>query len=260
MRHKFPSPMPRDHMLARAGVMLVVTAALLAAVTTAAARSARASVAPAIPVASTATATTYYISIGDSYAAGNQPIASANAGTDTNGFAYQVVGLAAAKGDHFTLENFACDGATTETLLSQRGCSLMSPGPDTVAYNEKTQAAAAEQFISAHRGQIGLITVSIGGNDLLACSAATIVIPCSSDAAKSVGQNLATLLSALRRAAGASVPIVGTTYPDIFLGLFRSKNPSQRRLATLSIQEFRSNLQSRAPVRATSPSAPSSWT
>ena len=33
----------------------------------------------------------YYISVGDSYAAGNQPTASAWAHTDTNGFAYQVL-------------------------------------------------------------------------------------------------------------------------------------------------------------------------
>ena len=240
MRNNLSSPIPRDHALARPRVMLVVTAALLAAVTATDAQGARASVAPALPAASPATATTYYVSLGDSYAAGYQPLASANAGTDINGFAYQVVGLAAAKGDHFTLENFACDGATTDTLLTQRGCSLAPPGPDVVAYSDKTQAAAAEQFISTHRGQIGLITVSIGGNELLACSAATVVISCARNAAKLITNNLATLLPALRSAAGASVPIVGTTYPDVFLGLYRSKVPSQKKLAILSIQEFRS--------------------
>ncbi len=36
------------------------------------------------------TTANYYVSLGDSYAAGNQPTASAWAHTDTNGFAYQV--------------------------------------------------------------------------------------------------------------------------------------------------------------------------
>jgi lysophospholipase L1-like esterase len=181
----------------------------------------------------------YYVSLGDSYAAGYQPTASANNGTDTNGFAYQVVDLAAAKGDRLSLENFACNGATTASLLDQRGCPLASPGPDTMSYDDETQAVAAERFISGHRGHIGLITVSIAGNDLLACSAANIVIACATDAAKSITKNLATLLAGLRGAAGAGVPIVGTTYPDVFLGLYTSKDPSVKKLAVLSIREFR---------------------
>jgi lysophospholipase L1-like esterase len=226
-----------DRVLLRIRPVLVVTAVLLATVTTTALSGvAASSVATDHP---SARATTYYVSIGDSYAAGYQPIAAANDGADTNGFAYQLVSLASAKGEQLTLENFACDGATTATLLETRGCSLTAPGPDTVAYPHSTQAGAAEQFLSAHRGHIGLVTVSIGGNDLLACSAASIVISCAKAAAKSIAKNLTTLLSGLRHAAGASVPIVGLTYPDVFLGLYRLNSPSDRQLATLSLTEFR---------------------
>ena len=49
------------------------------------------------------TTANYYVSLGDSYAAGNQPTASASAHTDTNGFAYQVVKSARAKGYRFDL-------------------------------------------------------------------------------------------------------------------------------------------------------------
>jgi lysophospholipase L1-like esterase len=242
MNFKFQKSMPLDRLVSRARIILAVTAALVATVT-AAAQGAGASPEPKVSIAISAptnsTIPTYYVSLGDSYAAGNQPTTGATAGTDTNGFAYQVVRLAAAKGDQFRLENFACDGATSATLLDQRGCSLAPPGPDTATYGDKTQATAAEQFISAHRSQIGLITVSIGGNDLLACSAASIVISCSRGAAKSIAKNLTTLLTGLRQSAGASVPIVGITYPDVFLGLYRAKDPAQKKLATLSIQEFR---------------------
>src|SRR5580698_5852601 len=72
----------------------------------------------------------YYVSLGDSYAAGYQPLASALKGTDTAGFAYQVVGLAKAKGYHFALRNFGCDGATTSSIIHQAGCPLPHPGPD----------------------------------------------------------------------------------------------------------------------------------
>ena len=111
-----------------------------------------------------------------------------------------------------------------------------------IAYT--TQAAAAEQFISEHRRETGLITVSNGGNDLLACSAPQIAISCATGVDKVAAKNLAVLLAGLGRAAGSGgsggsgVPIVGTTYPDILLGLYRSGSPSLKRPATLSLAEF----------------------
>ena len=240
MRDNAGSSKPRLGLSHRARITAIVVAALVAAATMAVMPRQGAAPAAMRASAQSATATTYYISLGDSYAAGNQPIPSANAGTDTNGFAYQVVALAAAKGHHFTLENFACPGATTATVLDQRGCSIAAPGPDSTSYRAMTQAAAAEQFISEHPGEIGLITVSIGGNDLLACSAPQIVIACATGVAKVTAKNLAVLLAGLRRAAGPGVPIVSTTYPDIFLGLYRSTSASLKRLATLSLTEFRS--------------------
>jgi hypothetical protein len=58
-------------------------------------------------VATARTRPVYDVSLGDSYGAGYQPVASARTGRDTGGFAYQVVGLAKARGYDFTLRNFA---------------------------------------------------------------------------------------------------------------------------------------------------------
>jgi lysophospholipase L1-like esterase len=180
----------------------------------------------------------YDVSLGDSYGAGYQPVAGARAGHDTEGFAYQVVGLAKAKGYDFTLRNFACDGATTATILEQDGCSLTAPGPDAVSYPAQPQAVAADRFIADHPGQIGLITVSIGGNDILGCAAAAIFIPCMTNALTSVQDNLHQLLAGLRAAAGPEVPIVGLTYPDIYLAQYLSTDPDQKKLASLSVAGF----------------------
>jgi lysophospholipase L1-like esterase len=180
----------------------------------------------------------YDVSVGDSYAAGYQPVASATAHLDMHGFAYQVIEMAKARGDDFTLRNFACDGATTATILQQDGCSLSAPGPNTESYAGQTQAAAADRFIAHHPGQIGLITVSIGGNDILGCAAAAILISCVTDALTGIEDNLHQLLSGLRAAAGPAVPIVGLTYPDVFLGLYLSKDPAQKNLATVSVPAF----------------------
>lgn len=194
-------------------------------------------VSPATAAVSNATSD-YDISVGDSYAAGYQPVAAAMAHRDTHGFAYQVVTLARARGYHFILKNFACDGATTTSLVDQLGCPVPAPGPDAVSYPTRTQAAAAERFIALHRGQVGLITVSIAGNDILGCTAAATFIPCVSQALPGIESNLRTLLAGLRQAAGPGVPIVGLTYPDVFLGLYTSNDPSQKSLAVVSIAGF----------------------
>jgi len=188
----------------------------------------------------TAASVDYYVSLGDSYPAGNQPTPSALSHKDTNGFAYQVVKLARAKGYRLDLLNFGCGGATTTSVLQQIGCFVNSPGPDTTSYPTQTQEAAASRFISRHRGHIGLISVSVGGNDLLECDTAAQLLACANGVVKVVKRNLTVFLGALRHSAGPGVPIVGTTYPDIFLGSYLAPSASQKSLAVESVTEFRS--------------------
>jgi len=180
----------------------------------------------------------YYVSLGDSYAAGYQPTSAKGGHTSTNGFAYQATRLAAAKGYHYTLVNFGCGGATTTSILTTEGCPQLGPGAPT--YPTETQAMAAEQFIEAHKGQIGLITVSIGGNDVTACAASPMPIPCVATAVGTIKTNLSTLLQGLRTAAGPDVRIVGITYPDVILGEDLSTSTSQQSLAKLSVVAFKS--------------------
>jgi len=179
----------------------------------------------------------WYVSIGDSYAAGYQPTGPHSGHTDTNGFAYQVPRLAVAKGYDYRLANFGCGGATTTSILDSPGCPELGPG--ATPYPGQSQAAAAEAFLRSHRGRVGLVTVSIGGNDVTSCIAARQPVSCVADAVKTVGTNLEELLHGLRQAAGASVPIVGTTYPDVILGLDISKAPDLRELARLSVIAFK---------------------
>ena len=64
-------------------------------------------------------------------------------------------------------------GATTTSIIDTVGCPDVLPHTAGARlYPTTTQAAAAEAFLTAHRGHIGLITVSIGGNDVTACAAA----------------------------------------------------------------------------------------
>jgi len=142
----------------------------------------------------------YYVSLGDSYGAGYQ----GGPGTP-GGYAKDVVADVAPT-HRLMLRNFACGGATTSSMLSTVGC----PFPATtsaVAYPTTTQLAAAISFIKSHPGRIGLITITIGGNNLLE----------SAPNVPAMQADIVNISTQLRAAAGESIPIIGLTYPDVDL-------------------------------------------
>jgi lysophospholipase L1-like esterase len=178
---------------------------------------------------------TYYVSLGDSYSVGYQPGRGATPG-------YTAV---VAKSTGLKLVNLGCGGATTSSLVSSIGCPDVLPHTaGAVLYPTTTQEAAAEAFLTAHRGHIGLITVSIGGNDVTACAVQANPISCVSTAVAGISKNVTSLAVALRAAAGARVPLIGLTYPDVILGSYvYPKQPapaSAVSLAKLSVVAFKS--------------------
>ncbi|QQQ80105.1 hypothetical protein IOD16_17980 [Saccharothrix sp. 6-C] len=174
-----------------------------------------------------------YVSLGDSYATGYRP-ADAGEGTARDGFAYLV-----AERSDLRLINLACSGATSAQLRAEPGCAPAARGPDAPDPAGRTQLDAAVQTLREHRGRVGLVTVVIGGNDLAPCARADDPLTCASQAVAAVRSNLAATLPALRDAAG-DAPIVGLTYPDVFLGAWVSPAfPNGRDLARLSVSLFR---------------------
>jgi lysophospholipase L1-like esterase len=183
----------------------------------------------------------YYLSLGDSYSVGYQPGLGATAG-------YTAV---VAQKEKMQLENFGCGGATSDSLLTAIGCVESGYGPvaatDAVAYPTETQEQAALDFIAANPGKVGLITVSIGGNDITSCVNAgdnSAITACVLANAATVEANVLTLGTALRSALNASddpaAAIVGLTYPDVILGdyVFPAGSPNPT-LAQLSVTAFK---------------------
>jgi len=192
---------------------------------------------PALATAATAQAAApaYYVNLGDSYAVGYQPGLGATAGYA--GYVAAHTGL--------TLANFGCGGATTTSILDSVGCPDVLPHTAGVmTYPATTQIAAADAFITAHRGHVALITVSIGGNDVTGCATNPSPIACIATAVHDIEANVTTLAADLRAAAGPKVPIIGTTYPDVILGgyVFPTNPPaaSTVALAKLSVTAFKS--------------------
>jgi lysophospholipase L1-like esterase len=194
----------------------------------------------AVPAsAAAAPRTELYVSLGDSYAAGYQATGFGAGRTTRNGFAYQLPALAAARGHRLRLVNFGCAGATTTSLLQEEGCPRERRGPGGRRYDGQTQLAAAEAFLRANRRRTALVTVSIGGNDVTGCAEAVGTVSCVTQAVQVMGRNTAAAVQRLRRAAGPRVRIVGTTYPDVLLGLYAGGDQAAQSLASLSVTAFR---------------------
>jgi lysophospholipase L1-like esterase len=182
-----------------------------------------------------------YVSLGDSYASGYQPTAVGKGRNTRHGFAYQVPGSAKKRGYALKLVNFGCGGATTTSLLRTKSCPPRALGPGGEPYPKATQLHAAELYLRAHRGEVALITVSIGGNDVTSCArGAGDPVACVAAAVKTVDKNVRQIAERLRKAAGPKVRITGTTYPDVILGAYLSPDQKQKDLAKLSIAAFKS--------------------
>jgi lysophospholipase L1-like esterase len=181
----------------------------------------------------------YYVSLGDSYATGYQPSIVNPASGTRNGFAYQLPALAERRGYRFKLVNFGCGGETAVSLL-ERTERCAGRGPGGVDYAGRTQIAAAERFLRAKRGKVGLVTVSIGGDDVAPCAREADPIPCVTAAVDSITKNVTTIAERLRKAAGKRVPIVGITYPDVILGQWvgPGANPDLARLSVVAFKEL----------------------
>jgi lysophospholipase L1-like esterase len=182
----------------------------------------------------------YYVSLGDSYSVGFQPaaISPTDPTGGTSGYTAYV-----AHQEHLRLENFGCGGATTSSILDRTGCddpAALHP----VLYPTTTQQQAALAFIAAHPGQVGFITISIGGNDITGCTQSdpTAAAACLTSADSRITTNLISLVSSLNTAltsAGDTAKIVGLTYPDVILGAW--VNPgggAAQTLAAESVQAF----------------------
>lgn len=150
----------------------------------------------------------YYVSLGDSAAAGVQP-----PGWTGLGYADQLSFRMRARLPELRLLKLGCPGETSQSLLS---------GTDSpCSYSSGSQLREATTFLRAHRGRVAFITINVGVNDVLnACfdQAAEALDPaCVRAVVPQVQANVAAIIRTLRVAASGA-PIAGMSYWDPFLG------------------------------------------
>ena len=146
-----------------------------------------------------------YVALGDSLAAGYQP-----GGAELRDTAYPALTATriGAAGAALTLENLGCSGETTTSLVKGGKCDFAAG----------SQLEQAEKLLKAS-DDVSLVTIDIGGNDLLRCvrGGAQIDTACVTAGVGTVKKNLPTILKRLKAAAGADVPVLVLGYYNPWL-------------------------------------------
>jgi lysophospholipase L1-like esterase len=185
------------------GLLVVVAAAVVALVVRAVADQPRQQPHPAV-----------YLALGDSLAAGDQPDAHGIDHPTTAGYANVL-----ARRLGLRLVNLSCGGATTGTLLRGGGsCERGGPG----------QLALAEAYAAQNPGEVALITVNVGDNDVERCvhfNPPGVDVPCVARGRQSIGRNLPQIAQRLRAAAGPDALVVGIADYDQYLALWNDPGP-----------------------------------
>jgi lysophospholipase L1-like esterase len=135
----------------------------------------------------------YYLALGDSVPVWN----------GTHSYPNLILAHYQRKLPGLTLNNLAISGESTTSMLQ---------GP---------QYSQALSFLKAHSGHIALITIDIGGNDIVTCAFSIATVdpgsPCSTQARATIRRNLTAILTGLH-AVAPRVPVIGMSYYDPVLG------------------------------------------
>lgn len=158
-----------------------------------------------------------YLSLGDSYAMGYQPVPPDAPEVYRHGFAYRLPALVRADGYRLRLVNLGCGGATVAGMTYTKGCLPEARSPGGPVYTS-SQLDYAVHYLRRHPGAVKVITMVVGLNDLGPCWNDPDLSPCVARASARIRPGLDRALARLRAAAGPDTVVVGLTYPNVFLG------------------------------------------
>jgi lysophospholipase L1-like esterase len=147
------------------------------------------------------TATTYYLSLGDSLAQGVQPN-STGASVETNaGYPNQLATALHQTNPSLRLVKLGCPGETTATMIRGGICQ----------YAAGSQLKQAVRFLKQHAAQTQLVTIDIGANDLNKC----VALPTLAQIAKCLGRVIPKTVTRL----GLIMARLRAAYPGTIIGM-----------------------------------------
>jgi lysophospholipase L1-like esterase len=176
------------------------------------------------------------LALGDSLAAGYEPTFGTSLPPIDTSSGYRDHGypgsyaadLASERG--LRLVDLGCPGETTASMLgtpAQSQCARLY----SAEFAAHSQLGAAETFLSRHTGQVALVTIDVGVNDLLHCvSVSQVNAACLEKNNVATQRNLAGILGSLVASlhrVDPRVRVVAMNYYDPFLGLAYSPGGTQ---------------------------------
>ncbi len=159
----------------------------------------------------------YHVSLGTSLSVGVQPDSNGLTLPTGDGYADQLYDsirpafeAGGAQPRELKLVKLGCPGETLDDMINRGNC----------LYIAGSQLDAAVDFLNDNSGRIHLVTIDIGGNDFrnAGCITTMVDISCVNAVSAQIATDLATVLTALRNAAGPNTTIVGMNYYNPYLG------------------------------------------
>ncbi|SEK24158.1 SGNH/GDSL hydrolase family protein [Streptacidiphilus jiangxiensis] len=166
----------------------------------------------------------YYVSLGDSLAAGYQP----NVGHNTDvSYTDQLYAQLKKHDPDLVHIKLGCSGETTQTMINGGICSY--PGATS-------QLDAAVKFLRAHRGHVSYVTLDIGANDVDGClKSGSVDVTCALKGIATVAAQVPRITTALHRAGGSHPRYAAMNYYDPFLAVWLT-GPAGQQAAKESAQ------------------------
>jgi lysophospholipase L1-like esterase len=161
----------------------------------------------------------YYIALGDSLSTGYQPTLEGKGIETPSGYVDDIYSQERQHTHDLELVDFGCPGDTTTSLLTGAGNYALA-GRLHCDRSDGSQLNAALAFLRAHDepGEVPLVTIDIGINDLNRCSALPDPTACLQAGEASISTNLPQILRELREVAPTGTQFAAMTLYDTYLG------------------------------------------
>ncbi len=178
----------------------------------------------------------YYLALGDSLSQGQQPNLKGVTSNTNEGYADDLYQDELSRIHNLQLVKLGCGGETTQSMITGKGNKY-------AGYNHchpagGSQLAAAVKFLKAHhaKGEVPLVTIDIGANDVDNCATAANPVTCAVTGANQIATDVPKILAKLRAAAPKGTKLVGMNlYDPVLGGYFAPAGSSANGLATLSV-------------------------
>jgi lysophospholipase L1-like esterase len=179
----------------------------------------------------------YYLALGDSLSVGFQPNPQGVGLETSQGYTNDVYAYERKSVPGLKLVEMGCPGDTTTTLLTGRGNAANA---STFHCDRKggSQLKAAESFLKSHhkKGEVVLVTLDIGANDVDGCTAPGVNLgTCVAAGEKSIQTNTPKILKGIRGAAASGTALAAMNLYDPVLGDYFSTNATDQGLAEASV-------------------------